>query len=202
MLRRRPKRFAGFTLLEMAVTMMIFAILVALGVPSMRVWLSNSKVRSVADSLQNGLRLAQAESLRRSRQTVFYLTNSTTPQTDKTANPNGNYWSINTIPSIVGEATEFIEAGEVSAITSGVRVTGGPTAICFNSAGRLVPNNATGIAGATCLPAAAPPAPAVPMYSINVPGADRQLNVMVTLGGQVHLCDPAKSLSTEPDGCP
>jgi type IV fimbrial biogenesis protein FimT len=198
MLTRHNTRFAGFTLLEMAVTMTIFAILVTLGVPSMRVWLSNSKVRSVADSLQNGLRLAQAESLRRSRQSVFYLTNSTTPQTSLTANAGGNYWSINTIPSIVGEASEFIGAGEVSAVNSGVTVTGGPTAICFNSIGRLVPNGATGIAGATCaLPAAAPS-----MYTINVPGADRPLNVLVALGGQVHLCDPAKSLSTEPDGCP
>jgi type IV fimbrial biogenesis protein FimT len=201
MLRRRPKRFAGFTLLEMAVTMSIFAILVALGVPSMSLWIRNTKVRSVADSLQNGLRLAQAESLRRSRQTVFYLTNSATPQTTWTANPNGNYWAVATIPSMAaGELPEFIQAAEISAIGSGVTVTGGPTAICFNSVGRLVSNPGTNVAGANCtLPTATPP---VSMYNVNLPGADRPLNVMVTLGGQVHLCDPHKSLATEPDGCP
>jgi type IV fimbrial biogenesis protein FimT len=200
-LSRGLKSLAGFTLLEMLVTMSIFAILIALGAPSMRLWIVNTRVRSVADSLQNGLRMAQAESLRRSRQTVFYLTNSTTPQTTNTANANGSFWAVNTIPLIgsVAEASDFIQSGEVSAINSGVTVTG-DTAICFNSVGRLTANAITPIAGAVCqLPGAIPP---VSMFSVTSPGADRPLNVMVTLGGQVHLCDPAKSLATEPDGCP
>ncbi|HEY0747984.1 MAG TPA: prepilin-type N-terminal cleavage/methylation domain-containing protein [Steroidobacteraceae bacterium] len=200
---KRGANSAGFTLLEMVVTMSIFAILVGLGVPSMRLWIANTKVRSVADSLQNGLRLAQAESLRRSRQTVFYLTNSTTPAAARTANANGNYWAIETVPLIgsLAEIPEFIQSGEVSAINSGVQVANvTDTAVCFNSVGRLTANAATGITNATCtLPPAIPP---VSMFNITAPGADRPLNVMVTLGGQVHLCDPAKSLTTEPDGCP
>jgi type IV fimbrial biogenesis protein FimT len=205
MLRRRANS-SGFTLLEMVVTMSIFAILVGLGVPSMRLWIVNTKVRAVADSLQNGLRLAQAESLRRSRQTVFYLTNSTTPAATLSANANGMYWAIETIPLIgsVAEIPEFIQSGEVSAINAGVTVSNfTDTAVCFNSVGRLTANAATGIANAaTCtLPPAATP---VSMYQITATGVAgyRPLNVMVTLGGQVHLCDPNKSLSTEPDGCP
>ena len=204
---KRRANFAGFTLLEMAVTMTIFAILVTLGVPSMRLWIANTKVRSVADTLQNGLRLAQAESLRRSRQTVFYLTNSTTPQTTLAANPNGNFWAIETIPLKAGEMPEFVEAAEVSAINSGVTVTdasgGQGTAICFNSVGRLTVNPLTGITGANCvLPTATPGLPSVLMYQVAVLGADRPLNVMVTLGGQVHLCDPALSFAADPSGCP
>lgn len=194
MLKGGLQRIAGFTLLELVVTMSIFAILVALGVPSMRLWIVNTRVRSVADSLQNGLRMAQAESLRRSRQTVFYLTN------------NGTYWAVNTIPLIgsVAEATDFIGSGEVSAINSGVTVGNATdTAVCFNSVGRLTANAATGIAGAVCnLPNPPVGSPPVSMFSITAPGADHPLNVRVALGGQVHLCDPNKSLSTEPDGCP
>src|ERR1019366_5507961 len=79
-LRGRVDRASGFTIIEMIVPVSIFSILVALTVPTMRKWIANTKVRAVADALQNGVRLAQAESLRRSRQVVFALTNSTTPQ--------------------------------------------------------------------------------------------------------------------------
>jgi type IV fimbrial biogenesis protein FimT len=191
----------GFTLIEVIVTLAIFSILVALAVPAMNRWISNVKVRSTADVLQNGLRMAQAESLRRSRQVAFSLTNSSSPKDSLTAVANGIYWSINTIPSMTDgtEVNQFIESGTLTTTTSGVTITG-PAAICFNSMGRLVANAATGIAGASCtLPGGAPP---VQSYQITLPSADRPLRLNVALGGQVHMCDPAKTLSsTDPDGC-
>lgn len=79
---------------------------------------------------------------------------------------------------------------------SGVRI-GGPAAICFNPLGRLVANSATGVTGATCSLSAAP------TYDVSMTSADRPLRVVVSLGGQVHLCDPAKAQSSStPDGCP
>jgi type IV fimbrial biogenesis protein FimT len=196
-LTRRNFHQPGFTLIEMAVTLAIFAILVALAAPPMNRWISNVKVRSTADVLQNGLRMAQAESLRRSRQVVFSLTNSPSPKTSLTAVDDGSYWSINTIPSMSGEVNEFIESGTLTTTASGV-VMKGPAAICFNSMGRLVANASTGINGATCPPPGGTPV----QYLIKLPSADRPLRVDVALGGQVHLCDPAKTLSnTDPDGC-
>lgn len=193
---------SGFTLVEVIVTLMIFALLFAAAVPSMNRWISNVKVRTVADTLQNGVRLAQAESLRRSRQVVFSLTNSTSPQTSLTAAANGSNWSVNTIPSMTdgSETAAFVESGVLAATAPGVTITG-PAAICFNSVGRLVANAATGVAGASCsLPTNAPP---VQSYRVSLPSADRPLQVNVALGGQVHLCDPNKTLSsTNPDGCP
>ncbi len=201
MLRGRVCPQTGFTLIEVAVTLTVFAILVALAVPAMNRWIGNVRVRSTADALQNGLRLAQAESLRRSRQVVFALTNSSTPQTSLTAVQNGSYWSINTIPSMTdgSETGQFIESGTLTTTAAGVSITG-PAAICFNSMGRLTANTSTGITGASCaLPVNTPP---VQSYFINLPMADRPLRVDVALGGQVHLCDPAKVLSsTNPDGC-
>ncbi len=89
---RGANRAWGFNLIEMVVALTIFSILVALVTPTLRTWICNTQVRSVADALQNGVRLSQAESLRRSRQVVFALTNSTTPQTGAfTAVANGVY---------------------------------------------------------------------------------------------------------------
>jgi type IV fimbrial biogenesis protein FimT len=192
-------RAKGFTLIEMMVTVTLLSILAALAMPAMNGWIQNSKVRAVSDSLQNGLRLAQAEAVRRSRQTVFSLTNSASPETSLTAATNGKYWSINSV-AISGEATDvaaFVEAGVLGSEGANVAISG-PASICFSSLGRLVVNASPGIAGADC---AAGDIPA--RYNISATGADRALRVTVAVGGQVRMCDPAKTLSTTaPDGCP
>jgi type IV fimbrial biogenesis protein FimT len=192
-LNRRAGHVAGFTLIELMVTIVLLAILLALGFPSMATWIRNSKIRTVSDSLQNGLRLAQAEALRRSRQTVFSLTNSTTPATTLTAVANGRNWSINTVQLLTDETAQFVEAGVLSSVGADVQITG-PASICFNSLGRLVLNGSPGT-GAACAAAAA-------TYDVTLTGADRPLRVSVSLGGQVRMCDPARSLSTSADGCP
>lgn len=201
-LTRRPQRAAGFTLLEMVVTMGIFSILTALAVPTMRTWICNVKVRAVCDALQNGLRLTQSESLRRSRQVAFELTNNTTAPF--TAVANGSYWAINAIPSMTDgtETFAFVESGVLAAVGSNVTVTG-PAAVCFNSAGRLVSNTSTNVTtatgGASCTLPGTPP---VWAYDVTVTGADHPLRVQVSLGGQVHMCDPSKTFSnSNPDGC-
>jgi type IV fimbrial biogenesis protein FimT len=212
---RRSGRIAGFTMIELAVTMTIFAILVLLGVPSMTTWIRNNKVRTVSDSLQTGLRLAQAESLRRSRQVVFALTNSTTPTTiPLPAVADGTSWAIWTVPSMthaVDETPTFIQSGVLSNASTNVQVSSnGTAAVCFNSVGRLTNNasaNVTAITGgANCsqptvgVPAGTPP---VQIFSISIPGGDRPLQVNLGLGGQVHMCDPGVPISdAHPEGCP
>jgi len=201
---------AGFTMIEMMVTILIFSILVTLGVPTFRTWISNVKVRSVADALQNGVRVAQTESLRRSRQIVFSLTNNTPMQsgayTPISATANGSYWSVNIIPAMTdgtdaaaNSALGYVQGGVLGAVTSSVAVTG-PAEICFNSAGRLVANATTGIPPGNCtLPVNNPP---MWTYNVSVAGADHPLQVQVTLGGKVRLCDPSQTLSsTNTYGC-
>jgi type IV fimbrial biogenesis protein FimT len=208
MLMQPTRRTSGFTMIEMAVTMTIFAILVALGVPSMTTWIRNNKVRAVSDSLQTGLRLAQAESLRRSRQVVFALTNSTTPTAYPLASvSNGTSWAIWTVPSMTtGELPQFVESGVLSNVSSQVTITTTPaiSAVCFNSVGRLVANTSANVVlitgGDNCVQPSAPP---ILKFNIDLAGADRPLQVNLGLGGQVHMCDPAVVISdSHPEGCP
>ncbi|MBU1359076.1 MAG: GspH/FimT family pseudopilin [Gammaproteobacteria bacterium] len=189
----------------MLVTMVVMALLFALAMPSMSGWIRNSRLRAASDSLQNGLRTAQAEALRRSRQTVFALTNDKPTTTGYSAAANGRNWAVSTVVSMAtGETSAFIEAGVVSELDTTISITG-PAAICFNSIGRMVVNTTPGVTGASCaLPTTTPP---VQVYDITytnpVAGVDRPLRVTVALGGQVRLCDPAKTLSaTYPEGCP
>jgi type IV fimbrial biogenesis protein FimT len=207
MLIRRANHAAGFTMIEAMVTLAVFAILVALGIPEMSTWIRNNKVRTVADSLQTGLRLAQAESLRRSRQVVFSLTNSTTPQTvlPLPAAVNGTSWAIYALPSIAGEPLAFIQSGVLSNASANVTVnSNGVSTVCFNSMGRLVNNAGANViaitGGDACVQPTAPP---VQKFNITTLGADRPLQVNLGLGGQVHMCDPNVAISaTHPEGCP
>jgi type IV fimbrial biogenesis protein FimT len=190
-------------MIELAVTLTIFAILVAAGVPAMTTWIRNNKVRAVSDSLQTGLRLAQAESLRLSRQVVFSLTNSTTPNViPLPAVVNGTSWAIWTVPSMTdgSETPTFVQSGVLSNDSNGV------STVCFNSIGRLVNNasaNVTAITGGDgCIQPTAG-TPPMQKFSLSTPGSDRPLQVNLGLGGQVHMCDPNVTLSdAHPEGCP
>lgn len=199
----RPQADAGFSLIELMVTVTLMSLLMALTMPSMSAWIRNGKVRAVGESFQTGLRFAQAESLRRNRQVVFSLTNSSAPQSGSNvaAVANGLNWSINSLPSMsVGETSSFVQSGVLADVSAGVQLTG-PASICFNSIGRLVGSTASSLTavtgGATCA------ATSDVAYNITLIGADRRLRVTVALGGQVRMCDPDKTLSASvPDGCP
>jgi type IV fimbrial biogenesis protein FimT len=155
--------------------------------------------------------MAQAESLRRSRQVVFALTNSTTPNfIPLPAAAGGTSWAIWTVPSMTTAADEtpqFIESGVLSNASSQVTITTNApiSTVCFNSVGRLVANAGASVVaitgGDTCQQP--PGAPPVLKFNISVPGADRPLQVNLGLGGQVHMCDPGVPISdAHPEGCP
>lgn len=192
-------RSRGFTLIELVVTIALMTVLFGLAVPAFGEWIRNARVRTAADALQNGVRTAQAEALRRNRQVVFFLTNAQ-PAAGISATANGRNWSLQTVARFDDADPEFIQGGALADSASGVTITG-PIALCFNSNGRLVTNandsgpTGTGVTNATC--DAADPTP----FDLTMTDA-RALRVTVTLGGQVRMCDPARSLATSPDGCP
>ena len=209
MLKRPLAREAsGFTLIELAITLTVMTVLMLMVVPSFTGWLNNSKVRSVAEALQNGLRAAQAEAVRRSHQTAFVLTNATpTANTAASTSGSGSNWYIQVLPVYVGETLDpdpMVQSGSFGNLAPNVKVTASPTTaslVCFNSMGRLVANSdATTSAnfGAACVAPAGTVA-----YDVTLTGATHPLRVLVGLGGQVRMCDTTRALSpSAPDGCP
>ena len=189
----------GFTLVELLVTLALMAILLSMGAPLLTTWTANARVRAVAEQLGNDLRLTQSEALRRNRQTVFALTDAT-PALNASATDDGNRWFAQALPLMAGETLSdqhFILASS-NARQNKVSLTG-PAVTCFNAIGRPTSNSATGL-GETCT---APTSATTPVqYVVSATSSDRPLRVSVFMGGQVRLCNPARSLASgAADGC-
>jgi type IV fimbrial biogenesis protein FimT len=201
-----PKRHClkprGFTLVELMVTVSLLGLLLALAAPSFTSMLRNAQARSVAETLQSGLRLAQAEAVRLNRQVVFALTESEATSTGGVvaASTNGRKWAAYTVP-FPTEGAKFIQAGSLVNVAAGVQITG-PASVCLNSVGRLTTNPNPGTGAACALPAAG----TLWFYDIEQAdaeaNADQRFSVSVSLGGQVRLCNRARRLADAPDGCP
>lgn len=200
----KASRERGFTLVELMVTIALFAILLLIAVPAFTQWVRNNQMRSVADSLQNGLRAAKAKAASTNRVVVFFTTNAL-PAFGGPAVANGLNWGIQTLPIVpAGDANhpQFVEGGRFGSQVIGMTVTGGP-ALCFNPSGRLVANAAPGVGAAAC---ALPAGPGPTLFTLSrsgaVVGKDRSFGVEVSLSGQIRMCDVDRTLSaTTPDGC-
>ncbi|MFM8901361.1 MAG: GspH/FimT family pseudopilin [Burkholderiales bacterium] len=197
------KNRAGFTLIELMVTLTLLAIMLMLAVPSFTQWQRNNQIRSAAESLQNGLRLARTQAMTLNRNVVFTLTNDV-PDISITANSGGLNWTIQTIPLITGEAIQYIQGGNFASSVSGLTISGpgGPppaasvAAVCFNAVGQQV-NVATPGTGVACVAGATS---FVVSRTSAVDGNDRPLHVTLSFSGQVRMCDPARP-SGSPDAC-
>lgn len=188
-------RMRGFSLIELMFAVLLLGVLTALAVPTFNGYVRNAQVRAATGSIENGLKLARVEAMRRSRTVVFYLTNAA-PAAGVDATANGVNWVIETVPRVGGEAAEFVQGGRWrdSAPLAGVT---GPAAVCFGALGSPL-SNFTALAGRgiNCNTAT------LPVFDISATGGDRPLRVLVNASGQARWCDPVRALSsTNPDGC-
>jgi type IV fimbrial biogenesis protein FimT len=168
----------GITIIELMIAIVVLVLLIGLGAPSYSQWLANSQTRNAAESLQNGLRLAQAEAARRNTQVDLVLTDDAPTSATVTSATTGRSWIVR-VPGATPELIQGKPAGEGS---QAVQVASDAATISFNGLGRLTPGSA-----------------AVTIDFTN-PAGNRPLRVTASLGGRVRMCDPAFA-SSDPRGC-
>jgi type IV fimbrial biogenesis protein FimT len=189
----------GFSLVELIIGMLILAILMSLALPGFTNWLRNARVRTGTESVQNGLQLARAEAVRRNAQVRFNLVD--TLGNDCALAVAGPNWlvSLDNPAGKCGTAPSDTVDPRIIQSRSGVEgsaattLAGGQSAVVFNSLGRPTPTPAGNIAfdvssatGELCIAAGGPV---------------RCLRVVVSIGGQIRMCDPAL-LAADAQGCP
>ncbi|NKI95016.1 GspH/FimT family pseudopilin [Rhizobacter sp. SG703] len=187
----------GMTLVELMVGLAVFAVLLLLCVPSFADWLRNVRVRSTAESLQNGLQSARAEAVRRNAVVRFQLVD--TLADDCQISASGPHWAINlgAAQSPAGACATALGAGAAPNLLRVSPVVAGDAAatlsatrpvIAFDGLGRQTSTTspassaallsiAVGASGQSCAPA----------------GTTRCLKVVVSPAGEVRMCDPARS---------
>ncbi len=195
------------SLIELMVGIAIVAILFSLAAPSFSTWIQGTHIRTAAEALQNGLMLARGEAVRRNASVRFQLTDTldngcvlSTAGTNwvvSLTDPTGLCASAPPDPADPNPpAPAIIQTRAGAEGSRNALVAAGQSAVVFNGLGRVTPVPAGNISiditnpiGGACVADA-------------TPGPMRCLRIVVSIGGQVRMCDPAFVFSdTNPQGC-
>lgn len=180
-----PTLARGVTLIEIAIGLAIIAIMMMFGLPSMTDWLQNTQIRTAAEAIQNGLQSARAEAVKRNTNVEFILSNP--------GATGGTGWSIRLVNS--GTVIQSKPDGEGS--TSGILTVtpAGATTVTFNGFGRMPTTPATNDDGSAFMTQ-------IDVDSAALSAADsRNLRIAISSGGQIRMCDPNVSDTTDPRSC-
>jgi type IV fimbrial biogenesis protein FimT len=175
----RVRSRAGFTLIEVMIGLTMMAILMVMGLPSFTAWLQKGQIRTAAEAIQSGLSLARAEAVRRNTKVSFSM-----------AGPDSS-WSVDVVSPPQAIQARTGAEGSGNAVVAVALPSALPVAIEFDGLGRtnLAANlliEITNPVGGVC-------------------GTDltqmRCLNVQVTPGGTVRMCDPQVTTSGDTRKC-
>ena len=158
-------RSAGFTLIELMVTITVLAIMLFIALPNFSVWMQNTQIRTAGEAILNGLQLARAEAIRRNVNVELRMDVS-------------SGWTAR-VP-VTGEVIQSRLAGEGSAASAVTIAPAGATTITFNGFGSIAANDD-----------GSPAITEIKIDSPSIAAADsRELCVLVRAGGNVRMCDP------------
>jgi type IV fimbrial biogenesis protein FimT len=175
-------RARGFTLIELLVGLAIFAILLMLAMPMYTQFMANTQVRNVAESMLNGVRIAQTEAVKRNEAVKFILDPSKGWEVRDVAT-NGDV-----AKGGVFKSENVVETSPKATIT---RVPAAATEVTFSGLGRVLPTNPSGTARITQID-----------VTTTMTTGTRDLRVVIpATGGGVKLCDP-KFTGADPLACP
>jgi type IV fimbrial biogenesis protein FimT len=182
------KANTGFTLIELMVTVAVLGILMALAMPNYTQWIANTRVRTTAEAIQNGLMLAKGEAVRRNAKVQFVLTNNDPVVGNVntvTAAVSGKAWMVRTYLSAgTYTSANFIQGRSSAEGSANTTVDADQSTVVF-----------TGMAGLSPVPAA------TVNIDVTGTGASRPLRITIARGGAIRMCDPNLAIATTTMGC-
>ena len=178
----------GFSLIELIIGLAIFGVLVSAAAPNINTWVQNRQLSSAAESISAGMQLARSEAVRHNAPVGFTLASTTSAN-----------WTVGCVTPVgdldgdgMPDCPANIQSHQVSQNSPHAVIAADAANVVFTGLGRATVAAPLTIAitnpkGGACVAAGGPM---------------RCLNVLVMQGGQVRMCDPHYSLSSNPQGCP
>ena len=167
-------RCHGMTALEALIVVAVIGMLLAAAMPSAAEYMTNARIRGVAEQFRDGISLARMEAIRRNTTVNFVA--------------NGTGWSV-VVPAVGQTPTVTLASRSPYAAESAITASPSVDQIAFNGAGRLTTAgpftvNVSQTSG-TCAASG---------------GSVRCLRISAVRGGNIRMCDPAQA-SSKPEGC-
>lgn len=182
---RHSKRAAeaGVSLVEIAISLVIMALAIAAGMPSISQWIQNTRIRTAAEGIKSGLQRARAEAVRQAANVEFIL--------DNPGVVAGTGWDVRVVRT--DTIVESKPSGEGSSTVQLTTTPSGATTVTFSALGRPT-TNADGSAALTQVDADVP-------TTILSAADSRDLRITISSGGQIRMCDPNVSTTGDPRKC-
>ncbi len=180
LIRPRPHRQKGMTLIELMTTLSIVSILAAVATPSFTGFLRNTEVRGSSESMLQGLQFARTEAIRRNRQVCFDWSGTGTGWVVS----NGCLNAPGSIPAAQIIQSQPNREGSTASVVA--MLPASSQRVTFNGYGRVVPN----IVGGS----------SITQIDITATAARMQRRILVSAGdssGRVFVCDPAAAANTQ-----
>lgn len=174
MLKTGRSDCSGLTLIEMMVGLAIMGLLMFMLMPSYQIWIGNTQIRTMSESVQSGLLKARQEAIQRNAPMQFVLA--------------GSAWSIG-CETATAECPATIEGkGAKEGTNESINLTA--ITIVFDQFGRRK------------LPAPADGMISIPVDSSSLSASDsRDLRITISPEGGIRMCDPNVYTTGDPRKC-
>lgn len=162
------QKIAGFTLIELMITVAILSILASIALPSFKAMIRQSQTLNAAEAVVNGLQKARGEAVAQNKNVEFVLGADTS-------------WTVQLVGGTVIEARSSNE-GSASTTRTAVAAdfTTAATTVTFTNLGGVASTNAV-VAN-----------PVLRRVTLTTAGDNKPLGLRVNIGvgGDTKICDP------------